>query len=563
MARFWLRMGDAMRNIVRTGLAILPLLLAPVAGCAATGTDAGEAFGPPGPTGGGKADSSAEATFRVFTFDGEVVAGSWGLARRQIEDQLLYTIGQLNGDRSVGRLDKLELENVTEEPLETGRLVRYRARLLVAWGRRNRVPERYTFVLPRDVTYAGQEAFLDKYGDKCVEYGAHDVTTGSFWYYYRPERSGCRFDDEDVVRAEATVTPSDVETSGKFPEYDMVWEDGVLRVLAVFGKYEDGAERNSDAGIAAYNRFLREVRAELRRRGELRTEPADLPGDPGVRVPEVHMEVTLDEGHRVVLDALLVDNVRTAGPQFDARYGELSQRADFIVYNGHAGLGANIRALARKGQWVRGQYAIVFMNGCDTYAYVDSALFEAHAAVNPDDPNGTKYLDMVTNAMPSFFRSMPRATMAMLRGLLAYDAPRTYERIFEDVDPAQVVLVTGEQDNDYVPGAEDDEEQPGDGAADWEGIDMSGPVMRGEEVRVETPRLAPGPYVFEMTGSGDADLYVRVGEAPTTERYDCRPYRPDSNETCRVELPADAVVHVMVRGYSASSSFRLVGRPGE
>ena len=33
-------------------------------------------------------------------------------------------------------------------------------------------------------------------------------------------------------------------------------------------------------------------------------------------------------------------------------------------------------------------------------------------------------------------------------------------------------------------------------------------------------------------GTGDADLYVRFGSAPTTSAYDCRPYLDGNNETC-------------------------------
>jgi hypothetical protein len=224
------------------------------------------------------------------------------------------------------------------------------------------------------------------------------------------------------------------------------------------------------------------------------------------------------------------------------------------VYNGHAGLGANIRALATKGGWQTGQYAIVFMNGCDTYAYVDRALWDAHAAVNSDDPEGTLYLDIVANAMPSYFRSMPRASMALVRGLLSYDEPRTYEQIFADLDSSQVVLVSGEQDNTYTPGG------GGDPTPTWGGLDESGSLARDASVRFETPTLAAGTYVFTMEGQGDADLYVRIGSAPETSAYDCRPYRSDANETCEVELPGDAAIHVMVRGYS-DSEFHLTGAP--
>ncbi len=198
------------------------------------------------------------------------------------------------------------------------------------------------------------------------------------------------------------------------------------------------------------------------------------------------------------------------------------------------------------------------MNGCDTYAYVDSALADAHAEVNADDPEGTKYLDIVMNAMPSFFRDMPHATMALIEGLADQDNPRTYDQIFADVSAEQVVLVSGEQDNTYVPGGGGGGEEPP--PAGWDGMAEGGAVARNEEHRFETPVLPAGSYRFEMTGSGDADLYVRIGNAPTVREYDCRPYKASSDEACDVELPGDAPIHVMVRGYS-DAEYQLSGSP--
>ena len=504
----------------------------------------------------GKADSSAEAVFLDFTFDGELVTDRAWNVESQIEDQLLYTIGQLNGVRGVSRLDRIALRDVETSSDGEMTRVQYTATIPVAWGRRNQVPAEFTFQLPRDVSHAGLTRFAERYGHDCVDGGAHDVTSGSMWYYYRPDRSSCELAEEDVAPTVADVTLSEINTTGRFPEYDRVWEDDALRVVAVFGKYEDGATTNRDAGIAAYDRFLQEIRRTLSAH-ELSTIPADVPSDPGVEVPEVTFSATLADGRTVEVVAILVDNVRTAGRDFDARYAELSSRADLIIYNGHAGLGANIRALAQKGRWVQGQYAIVFMNGCDTYAYVDSALWDSHAEVNPDDESGTKYLDIVMNALPSYFRSMPRATMALVNGLLSYDEPKTYEQIFADVDSSQVVIVSGEQDNTYTPGG-----TPGGGGdptPGWEGLSEAGSLDRGEEVRYETPVLPAGTYNIDLSGSGDADLYVRIGGAPTTRAYDCRPYRSDSNETCEVTLASDAPLHVMVRGYSASE-FSLTGQ---
>src|SRR5690606_21473537 len=203
--------------------------------------------------------------------------------------------------------------------------------------------------------------------------------------------------------------------------YHKVWEDDALTVVAIFGKYEDGATTSSDAGIAAYNRFASEMQ-RMFGDGDLVTVPESVPSNPGIGTADITFRASLADGKSVEIVALLVDNVRTAGPSFDQRYNGLSADADMIFYNGHAGLGANIRALADKGTFAAGKYQIFFMNGCDTFAYVDNRLAEKKAELNEDDPSGTRYLDMVTNVMPSFFHSMPYASSAMIQGLLSYDA---------------------------------------------------------------------------------------------------------------------------------------------
>jgi len=502
----------------------------------------------------GKADTSAEAVVVDIAWRGELVTNqSWGSDKQTVEDQLLYTIGHLNGSQAVGRLDKVVLSNVTRESVAEGTLIKYDASIQVAWRKRQGVPTEYVLTLPRNVSYDGLQKFTDTYKSTCVEAGAHDVNSGSMWYYYRPNRSGCRLAPADVVKATAKVTVSPVNTTGKYPEYTKVWEDGVFIVVAVFGKYEDGATTASDAGVRAYNTFGKEVRSLLGNR-ELVTEPANLPAEPGVAVPDITYSARLDENHRIVVYTLLVDNVRTAGRTFDARFGDLSRTADLIVYNGHAGLGANIRALASKGKWEAGQYAMVFMNGCDTYAYVDRALFDAHARVNSDDPQGTLYTDVITNGLPAFFASMAGATMALVRGMLKYDSPLTYEQIFKDIDQSQIVMVSGEEDNTFVPG--------GGGAEPvnaWAGLSVAGEVAKDQENRFETETLPAGTYTFTMTGSGDADLYVRTGLAPTVGEYDCRPYKGNSVEACQIKLAAPAKLFGMVRGYAARSAFDLTG----
>ena len=65
---------------------------------------------------------------------------------------------------------------------------------------------------------------------------------------------------------------------------------------------------------------------------------------------------------------------------------------------------------------------------------------------------------------------------------------------------------------------------------------------------------------FQISGgSGDADLYVKFGSAPTTSSWDCRPYQGGNNETCNFASPGTGTYYVMVRAYSTFSGVSLVG----
>ncbi|GEK10265.1 pre-peptidase C-terminal domain-containing protein [Pseudoalteromonas peptidolytica] len=54
-------------------------------------------------------------------------------------------------------------------------------------------------------------------------------------------------------------------------------------------------------------------------------------------------------------------------------------------------------------------------------------------------------------------------------------------------------------------------------------------------------------------GTGDADLYVRFGQKPTSELYECRPYENGNNELCTITAPAAGQWHIGLYGYAAYS----------
>jgi serine protease len=59
-------------------------------------------------------------------------------------------------------------------------------------------------------------------------------------------------------------------------------------------------------------------------------------------------------------------------------------------------------------------------------------------------------------------------------------------------------------------------------------------------------------------GTGDADLYVRAGSAPTTSSWTCRPYLDGSTETCTINNPAaGSTYYIRVRAYSSFSGVNM------
>lgn len=65
---------------------------------------------------------------------------------------------------------------------------------------------------------------------------------------------------------------------------------------------------------------------------------------------------------------------------------------------------------------------------------------------------------------------------------------------------------------------------------------------------------------FTMSGgTGDADMYVKFGSAPTDSSYDCRPYKSGNSESCTFASPSAGTYYVRLKAYQAFSGVSLVG----
>ncbi len=83
----------------------------------------------------------------------------------------------------------------------------------------------------------------------------------------------------------------------------------------------------------------------------------------------------------------------------------------------------------------------------------------------------------------------------------------------------------------------------------------AGTVAQGAWNQLLSVAVSEGQgLTVNMTGTGDADLYVRWNNQPTATSYTCRPYMDGSVEACELVVPAGVTsAKIAVNGYTASN----------
>ena len=88
---------------------------------------------------------------------------------------------------------------------------------------------------------------------------------------------------------------------------------------------------------------------------------------------------------------------------------------------------------------------------------------------------------------------------------------------------------------------------------------LAGAKSKELSFTMEVPAGATGLSFNMVGGTGDADLYVKFGSAPTTSNYDCRSWASGNTESCPVATAQAGTYHVKVIGYSAFTGVSLTG----
>ena len=377
-------------------------------------------------------DSSPHAHMLEASFsEGEIVSPSENTEdiEDQVRRQLRYLIGTLNGYQGGAAINSTLDVSVGEREILPSGLYRfsYTASVLLAWNRSYGLPTRRTFLLPSRADDAGLRDFYRAY-QHCKE-EADYREWNDFFYYYRPQ--SCRISERDplVVGLDANLSLSQKSVSQRSPEFELIWKDNQLRTIAIFG---DSGTRFS--GVSQFYQYLRKWFG--------RPASDQYEYYSGFRVRNQEYSTHLGQ---VVVETfeLYGEHIHQLSDTFDLRYEQSSVLADYVAYNGHSGYGKNIAKLSSIGKFTAGQYKLFYLNGCDTFSYFNSDLIQRHQSLNPNF-GPTKYIDVITTAMPSYFKEMAYGSARILWALA--NQKENYEVILRNIRNG-IPLVIGDEDN--------------------------------------------------------------------------------------------------------------------
>ena len=378
-----------------------------------------------------------------MSFTAQVTTTAEDTPRRAIATQLQYVIGALtSAEQANAQAHMPALSNITEVVSGDKKTISYDAALTVIWQKGRAVPTTYGLTLPKDVTRLAE--FNAKYVGTC---GTNEYGAETFWHDFNPNAASCKLDNADLLRVKTSVKSHPLNGKDKYPEYDQIWADDTLDMVAVYGIIS--ANTPDDQGAVTREMLIRNVSSTLS--NVVRTENPIA----GSVIHDSSVSGTIviaGKKRKVNLTAMLVQEVSSAGPAFNSRWSELTAKADYITYEGHSGLGKNINALARNTGVTAGKYQLVYFYGCQTLSYLEPTMHEKRIALNGAalDPDGTKYLDIIATALPAYGDDARSAT-AVYEALLDTRAPKTFNDLLKTVSPLHLAVVFGEHDNTFKP----------------------------------------------------------------------------------------------------------------
>jgi hypothetical protein len=228
-------------------------------------------------------------------------------------------------------------------------------------------------------------------GKTCADEDSHiGLDQSVYWYLWNPDKSGCKATLQDMTLTITKVTPKNPTS---YPEYDKLWADKELKVVALFGKLDDEGDIKNDYNWHSADEFV----TWLKDAGFKEVSDAPL----GHRFQKTVGE--LKETVDVYYPDLFHDPTDYAHL---ANFQKAISEHEVVIYLGHSVLGTGS---AYDDVHYPDFYQIQFIGGCLGWEYYIRPVLAGH--------QGWENVDAIASIVENLYTEMNPATGAFLAKL--------------------------------------------------------------------------------------------------------------------------------------------------
>ncbi|MBI4403362.1 MAG: hypothetical protein HY537_04335 [Deltaproteobacteria bacterium] len=347
---------------------------------------------------------STTMTFSQATIENGVILSKTtnpNAVREQICQQLHFAIGQLNATSSapaLGSTLKIELNDVKPAGEDLHR-IEYRATFLVGLGNAHPLSQSVELIIPGRADSEGIQQFYATYVKSCGL--AYEEGVDTFFFYFRPDKPTCtvRTDPQApfIVRIPMSLAPIAFSVPHVVPRYETVWADRTLRATLYFEKTHPKLPSGGDEFYTlltqAYGTPLRTSTVDYGDFKFVRAFFKTLPGNLDVSI------FNITKGNAKTLGR---------GKRFLRFLYRSMRHSDLIAYNGHSGYGKKVRNFAELvSHYSSNRYKLVYLNGCDTFSYINNSLFKSRTQ-----------MDVITTGLAAYVTQMPAYSLQLIQSLI-------------------------------------------------------------------------------------------------------------------------------------------------
>jgi hypothetical protein len=304
----------------------------------------------------------------------------------------------------------------------------------------------------------------------CGDAEPEHQTSGFFWYFWDPSRPGC--DQQlgvDYQNVELKFGDITTQTTRSYPEYSRMIRningEKVLQMTFGFGYVTDNEDpkpyTDLDEGMREFRSFHKKAEKILNPLGfqKIPVMQSEYDGSESLQIGTQYVGVK--DGVKVevtVVAAAGVDQMMLFAESYAHR------KEAFFGWFGHSRVGSGFDAQQFQSIMrnepdrfsLTEDYQMIYWAGCNSYSYYTMPFFDMKAQMNPSlDPKGTKNLDIVSNGLPSFFSLNAANGEIMLKVLMKWNTPTSYQSIVDQIETKAdrsgntlvLVNVLGDEDN--------------------------------------------------------------------------------------------------------------------